>query len=509
MAGDTTPVRGGVRTRFAPSPTGDLHVGSAHTALFNWLFTRHHGGTVVLRIEDTDRKRLVERSLGGIPDALAWLGIDWDEGPIVGGPRGPYFQSERQELYQEHAARLVEEGHGYYCFCSPERLRQVREEQQKRGAPTGYDRHCRDLPAEEVGRKLVEGIQPVVRLKAPLEGQVSFTDLIRGEITVEARTLEDAILLKSDGFPTYHLANVIDDHHMEITHILRSEEWIPTAPLHVLLYHAFGWEMPKIAHVMLLLGTDRKKLSKRRSATDLMTFRDGGILPEAMLNYLAIIGWSWDDKTEIFSRDELIEKFDLDRVGASSSVFDVQKLEWMNGHYINHILSLDDLTARALPLLAAAGLVDPARTVPGTPEYDYVKEVLALEKERVKRLTEIPEATSYFFAPAVEYTLDTLVSKKQKLTPEIALDALPLVGDELEGSDVRDEAATEERLTALAERLGLKRGQLFMLVRAALTGRTATPPLFAMMRALGQERCLARIDAATAWLREHGREAAD
>ncbi len=499
MTGGTT---GTVRTRFAPSPTGDLHVGTAHTGLFNWLFTRHHGGTVILRIEDTDRKRLVERSLGGIPEALVWLGVDWDE--------GPYFQSEEQEVYQRYATELVERGQAYYCFCSPERLAQVRQERQAKNIlPIGYDRHCRDLPPEEAAAKRAEGITPVVRLKVPLEGQIAFTDLIRGEITVDARTLEDAILLKSDGYPVYHLANVIDDHLSGITHILRGEDWIPTAPLHVLLYRAFGWEMPAIAHMALLLGTDRKKLSKRHGATGILEMRDNGILPEALVNYLAIIGWSWDDKTEIFSRQELIEKFDLDRVKPSSAIFDHQKLEWMNGYYINHILSLDELTARALPILARAGLVDEAATTPGTPAHDYVKAVLALEKERIKRLTEIPEITAYFFADRVEYTLDVLVSKKQKLTPEIALDALPRVREEVAAGDVTDEADMEARLTALAERLGLKRGQLFMLSRAALSGRTATPGLFETMRVLGRDRCLARLDAALAWLREHGQAAAD
>ncbi|HET8625804.1 MAG TPA: glutamate--tRNA ligase [Thermomicrobiales bacterium] len=495
-----------VRTRFAPSPTGDLHVGSAHTTLFNWLFTRHHGGTVVLRIEDTDQKRLVQHSLGGIPDALAWLGIDWDEGPEVGGPFGPYFQSERTALYQAHAQQLVEQGHAYYCFCTPERLEEVRRERSARGLPTGYDRHCRNLTPEEVAANFAAGLQPTVRLKVPDEGQVTVDDLIRGPITVDVRTLEDAILLKSDGYPTYHLANVVDDHLMEITHILRGEEWIPTAPLHVLLYRAFGWEMPAIAHLMLLLGPDRKKLSKRHGSTSLAQFRENGILPEALVNYLAIIGWSWDDKQEIFSLPELIEKFDLDRVKPSSAIFDHQKLEWMNGYYINHILSLDELTERALPWLAGAGLVDEAAARPGTPGRQYVEDVLALEKERIKRLSEIPEMTAYFFADDLDYSYDVLVSKKQKLTPELAETGLARLREAIAAGDVADEAGTEARLTALAEELGLKRGQLFMLARAAVTGRTVSPGLFETVRVLGRERCLRRLDAALAWLREHAAE---
>jgi glutamyl-tRNA synthetase len=492
--------RGAVRTRFAPSPTGDLHVGTTHTALFNWLFTRHHNGTVVLRIEDTDRKRLVERSLGGIPEALEWLGIDWDEGPEVGGTHGPYFQSERKELYQKYAEQLIDSGHAYYCFCSPERLAEVRQARQAKNIlPTGYDRHCRNLTSAEVAAKRSEGLSPVVRFKMPTEGQVTLHDLVRGDITFDVRTLEDYILIKSDGYALYHFANIVDDHLMEITHILRGEDWIPSAPLHVLLYRAFGWEMPQIAHMVLLLGTDRKKLSKRHGATSVQEFRANGILPEALFNYLAIIGWSWDDKTEIFSKEELIEKFDLDRVKAASAIFDHQKLEWMNGYYINHLLTLEEVTERALPFLREAG------TITDETPRDYIEAVIGLEKERIKRLNEVPEMTAYFFTPTVEYSLDTLVSKKQKLTSDTVERALTAALDALAEVQVADEAATEERLTALVAELGLKnRGQLFMILRAALTGRTVSPPLFSTMRVLGQEACVARLGAARAWLREHG-----
>ncbi|MGN6701265.1 MAG: glutamate--tRNA ligase [Thermomicrobiales bacterium] len=495
----------GVRTRFAPSPTGDLHVGTAHTGLFNWLFTRHHGGTVVLRIEDTDRKRLVPRSLGGIPEALGWLGIDWDEGPGVGGPYGPYFQSERQELHQRYAEQLVAQGDAYYCFCTPERLAEVRQERQAKNIlPTGYDRHCRNIPPDEARRRVAAGEPHVVRLKMPLEGQITVTDLIRGEITFDARTLEDAVLIKSDGYSLYHFANVIDDHEMAITHILRGEDWIPSAPLHVVLYRAFGWAMPKLAHTMLLLGPDRKKLSKRHGATSIQEFRDQGILSEALVNYLAIIGWSWDDKQEIFSREELIEKFDLDRVKASSAIFDHQKLEWMNGYYINHLLTLDELTARALPFLARAGLVDIATVTPGTPAYEHIKDVLALEKDRIKLLSDIPEMTAYFFTPTVEYTPEVLLNKKQKLTPEQVREVLPAARDAIAAGDVADEAGTEARLDEVVARFGLKRGQVFMLVRAAVSGRTATPGLFETLRVLGQLTCLARLDAAVAWVEGRG-----
>lgn len=494
------PASTAVRTRFAPSPTGELHIGSAHTTLFNWLFTRHHGGTVVLRIEDTDRKRLVESSLDGIREALTWLGIAWDEGPDCGGPYGPYVQSERLALYQTHARQLVETGHAYYCFCDRERLERVRQERQALHLPGGYDRHCRSLDRARIAGELAAGATPVVRLKVPLEGTVTVDDLIRGPIVVEARTLEDAVLVKSDGFPTYHLANVVDDHHMKITHILRGEEWIPTAPLHRLLYDAFGWEMPAIAHVMLLLGPDRKKLSKRHGSASLREFRDNGILPEALLNYLVIIGWSWDDKTEIFSRGELVDKFDLDRVKASAAIFDHQKLEWMNGYYINHVLTLEELAARALPWLCAASLVDRAAFEEGGPYREYVLQVLVLEKERIKRLTEVPALTEYFFTERIDYSLDVLMPKKQKLDRQLALRALTALSDALAGLDVSNEARTEETLTALAATLGLKRGQLFMLLRAAVTGRSVSPGLFETLRVLGQERVERRVASAYQWL---------
>lgn len=489
-----------VRTRFAPSPTGELHIGSAHTTLFNWLFTRHHGGTVVLRIEDTDRQRLVESSLEGIREALTWLGIAWDEGPDVGGPYAPYVQSERLALYRAHAAHLIASGHAYYCFCTRERLEAVRQERHARGLPIGYDRYCRDLDARTVSREMASGNTPVVRLKVPLEGTITVNDMIRGPIVVEARTIEDAVLLKSDGYPTYHLANVVDDHHMDITHILRGEEWIPTAPLHRLLYDAFGWEMPAIAHVMLLLGPDRKKLSKRHGSASLWEFRDNGILPEALLNYLVIIGWSWDDKTEIFSRDELVEKFDLDRVKSSAAIFDHQKLEWMNGYYINHILTVEELATRALPWLVRAGLVDAEQFEAHAAYRSYVLDVLGLEKERIKRLNEVPALTAYFFSADLDYSLDLLAPKKQKLTREIALGALDQLLVALTSVDVTHEAETEAELTSLAERLGLKRGQLFMLIRGAVTGRTVSPGLFETLRVLGQERVVARVAAARHWL---------
>ncbi|MBM4448931.1 MAG: glutamate--tRNA ligase, partial [Chloroflexi bacterium] len=294
-----------VRVRFAPSPTGFPHVGNIRTALFNWLFARHSGGVFIVRIEDTDVARRVKGALEGILGGLRWLGLDWDEGPEVGGKYGPYFQSQRLDLYREAAKRLVAQGDAYYCYCSSERLAEIRAEQQKRKQSVGYDRHCRDLTGAERKQKEAEGITPVVRFKMPLEGQTSFKDIIWGEIVVENSTLDDYVLLKSDGYPTYHLANVVDDHLMEISHVLRAEEWLSSVPRHKLLYQALGYEMPLLAHLPMILGTDRSKLSKRHGAVSITEYKEQGYLPEAMVNFLALLGWSLDDKTEIFSRDEL------------------------------------------------------------------------------------------------------------------------------------------------------------------------------------------------------------
>jgi glutamyl-tRNA synthetase len=483
----------------APSPTGDLHVGGARTALFTWLFARHHGGEFILRIEDTDRKRFVDESMQGIFEALRWLGLDWDEGPQVGGPYGPYIQSERLDLYQERAAWLVEHGHAYPCFCSPERLNAVRAAQRERGEPPGYDRHCRNLTPEQIAEYRAQGIEPVIRLKMPLEGTTSLTDLLRGEITWENRLLEDAVILKSDGYPTYHLAVVIDDHLMKISHVTRGEEWLPSSPLHVQLYEAFGWEPPIFAHPSVILKPDGKgKLSKRDGAVGVLEYKRNGYLPEALDNYLALLGWSSGDQ-EIFTREELIEKFDLADVNPSPSRFSFEKLLWMNQHYINHILTLEDLTQRCIPYLQQAGLVSDAAGDPSSAEYAYAQSVIALLKDRMKLLTEVVELTSFFFTEETEpYEPSLLVPKKTE--PSAVGPALEQVEAVLANADFEDEEATQARLRELATELGLKAGQLFMAIRVAVTGRTVSPGLFETMRVLGKERTLARIAGARAKL---------
>ena len=495
-----------VRVRFAPSPTGMLHIGGARTALFNWLLA--HGqatrdgqpGAMLLRIEDTDRNRLVEGAEAGIVDILRWFGLDWDEGPDVGGPHGPYRQSERTEVYREHAARLLDSGHAYRCFCTPERLQRVREEQTARKEPPGYDRCCRDLAAEQIAANLAAIMPHVIRFRMPLDGETAVHDLLRGEMVFQNANLEDLVLLKSDGYPTYHLANVVDDHLMAISHILRGEEWIPTAPIHVRLYDAFGWNVPAIAHLPLILAPGGGKLSKRHGATAMEEFRAQGYLPEALMNYLVLLGWSFDGETEMFSRDELLAKFTLARVNTSPGTFDYHKLRWFNQQYINHILELDDLTLRVMPFLAGAGLIAPGPFGTDHPDFGRVRPAAALLKDRLETLADAPELMMYFLQPDLEpYDPALLIPKK--MTGEEALAALEAVARTLPDVDLDNEEATEARFRALADELGLKPGSLFMPVRVAVTGRTQSPGLFETLRVIGAERVSERIAEAIALLR--------
>lgn len=484
-----------VRTRFAPSPTGFLHVGSLHTALFEWLFARHNKGDFILRIEDTDMARKVEGSVEAILEGLKWLGINWDEGPSVEGQYGPYFQSERLEHYHKAAEQLVAQGYAYKCYCSEERLEKMREFQKLRKQPPGYDRHCRDLSPDERAQKETEGIVPVVRFKMPLEGKTTFHDLIRGEVTFENRLLDDLVLLKSDGFPTYHLANVVDDHLMKITHVIRAEEWLSSTPRHILLYKAFGYEPPEFAHLPLLIGRDRSKLSKRHGSVSIKDYEAEGFLPEAMLNFLAILGWSLDDKTELFTCQELIDHFSLERVSKTAAIFDVEKLNWLNGVYMRK-LDPDDFAQRALPFLERDLPAEVKRPLP----VKYVKEVLPLIQERVKILKEAAPLSHYFFTDNLEYDTNLLIGKD--MTPAATIRALNVARERLTGQEPFDPTTLETMLRPLAVELNLKTGQLFGALRTAVSGETATPPLFQMMSVLGKSRCLKRIDEATAKLKQ-------
>ncbi len=478
-----------VRVRFAPSPTGKPHVGNIRTAMFNWLMARRHGGTLVLRIEDTDVARRVEGAEAAIMDGLRWLGLDWDEGPDVGGEYGPYYQSERLDLYRQAASRLVEQGDAYYCYCSPERLEDVRKQRAASKETTAYDRHCRDLSPAERAEKEAEGIVPVVRFKVPLEGKTTFNDLIYGDVTFEHATIDDFVLLKSDGYPTYHLANVVDDSAMKISHVIRAEEWISSTPRHLLIYRALGLEPPRYVHHPMILGPDRAKLSKRHGDVSIIDYREHGYLPETMLNFLALIGWSLDDKTEIMTRQELIDSFSLDRIGRTGAVFNKDKLDWMNGVYIRG-LDIDDLTQRVLPFLEKGLPPEVKRPL----DADYIRRMMPLIRERINTLEEAATYADFFFIDTPEYETSLLIGKK--MTGETSLEALKAAEERLAQLAAFDHDILEETLRSLAGELGLKAGQLFGLLRTAATGRTATPPLFETMGVLGKERCLKRIKLA-------------
>ena len=478
-----------VRVRFAPSPTGHPHVGNIRTAMFNWLMARRYGGRFILRIEDTDVARKKEGALESIMEGLRWLGLDWDEGPEAGGDYAPYFQSQRLELYQAAAARLVEQGDAYYCYCSPERLEQMRQAQIDRKQPPGYDRHCRDLTADERRQKEAEGIVPVVRFKVPPEGQTKFHDLIYGDVVFENSTIDDFVMLKSDGYPTYHLANVVDDSAMKISHVIRAEEWISSTPRHLFIYRALGLEPPLYVHHPMILGPDRAKLSKRHGDVSLLDYRDQGYLPETMFNFLALIGWSLDDKTELMTRQELVDNFSLERIGKTGAIFNKEKLDWMNGVYIRG-LAVDDFTRRARPFLEKGLPPEIARPL----DKGYVGRIMPLVQERTKRLTEVPGQVAVFFTEGLVYDPALLIAKN--MTRETTLRALEVSLPKLESMASFDEASLETLLRPLAEELGLKAGQLFSVLRTAVTGETATPPLFQTMLVLGRERCLARLEAA-------------
>jgi glutamyl-tRNA synthetase len=479
-----------VRTRYAPSPTGDPHIGNIRTALFAWLLARHYGGQFLLRIEDTDRARYQEGGVEAQIETLRWLGLEWDEGPDIGGPYAPYVQSQRLDIYHEHAERLIADGWAYRCYCSPERLEEVRRAQQARKEPPRYDRHCRELPAEERAAKEAAGEAAVVRFKTPLTGETLTHDALRGEVAFANETLDDFVILKSDGYPTYHLAAIVDDHLMEISHVLRGEEWLSSLPRHVLIYRAFGWEPPIFCHVSTILGPDRAKLSKRHGAHSALTYREMGYLPEAIVNFLALLGWSLDDRTEIIDRETLVRSFDVDRLLANPAVFNAEKLEWMNGVYIR-MLSAEELAERARPRLeeALGRPVDAAK----------LARIAPLVQERIKTLNEVTEMAGFFFAEGpLAYDVVTLLGKKFAAEPGRAAAALDRVTAAAEMAPEWTHEALEEAIRPLAEELGVKAGDLFGVVRVAVTGKTAAPPLFETMEVLGREVSLERLREARA-----------
>ncbi len=482
-----------VRVRFAPSPTGKVHAGNIHTAIFDYLYARHTGGTFILRIEDTDVERKEAGAVEHMLEALKWLELDWDEGPGVGGPYGPYYQSQRLPLYKAAAEKLVAQGAAYKCYCSPERLEAMRQQQDAGKPSSGYDRLCRNLTAEECQAKEAQGIKPVIRFKVPDAGQTTFHDLIYGDVTFEHKNIDDFVMLKSDGYPTYHLANVVDDTAMKITHVIRGEEWISSTPRHLLMYKAFGYTPPQYVHMPMIVGADRAKLSKRRGAVSILEYRDMGYLPEALFNFLVLIGWSLDDKTEIMTRQQMIENYSLERMGKTAAAFNQEKLDWMNGVYIRN-LPVDDLTSKVLPFLEKYLSSDVKRPL----DINYIKQIAPLIRERINTLKDAATYADFFFIDKLEYDTTKLTDKKTDA--DTALKALKNAETKLASLGSFDRDLLETTLRSLAESLDLKAGQLFNVLRVATTARDAAPPLFETMEVLGKERCLKRIKAAISML---------
>ena len=483
-----------VRLRFAPSPTGYLHIGGLRTALYNYLFAKRHGGKFLLRIEDTDRTRYVEGAIENLINSLHWAGIEYDEGVFIEdgkivqkGDCGPYIQSERLDIYKKYVDQLIENGHAYYCFCSKERLDKVREEQKIKGQIPRYDGLCRSLSLEEARERIAKGEEYVVRLKLPPNRDIKFKDIIRGDITINTNDLDDQVLLKSDGFPTYHLAVVIDDHLMGITHIVRGEEWLPSTPKHVYLYEAFGWEKPTYVHLPTVLNKDRKKLSKRHGDVSVEDFRKKGYLPEALVNYLALVGWTPEDNREILSMEELIKEFTFERVSNAGGIFDNDKLDWVNGHYIRNY-DLDKLTRLAIPYLKDAGFIDDDFA---DKRFDWLKTLVETVREGLSKLSEIVEKADIFFA-------DTVIPRDDKALEILQWEETPTVlkafKEALEGVEEVDMEFAKSVMKGIQKSTGVKGKKLFMPVRVALTGADHGPELVNIIYLLGKQNILKRIE---------------
>ena len=475
-----------VRCRFAPAPSGSLHVGSAHTALFSWLTARHAGGAFVVRIEDTDADRVTDEAAEGVLRSLAWLGLDWDEGPDVGGPHGPYRQSERAEIHQEHVDQLIAGGHAYRCYCTAEELEERRKRAMAEGRPPGYDNRCRNLSDAERAAYEAEGRTFAIRFAMP-ERDIVVEDAIHGPVEFARGSLPDFVIRRSDGSPTYLLAAAVDDLLMEMTHVIRGDDLMAATPRQMSVTEALGGTPPVYGHVPLILGPDRQKLSKRHGATSVEAFRERGFLPEALMNYLCLLGWSKDEHTTFLSRAELVEAFDLVRVSHNPAAFDPEKLEWMNGHYLRE-MDPDDLAARIVPLLAEAGLsVDP----------ELLRAAVPLVIERMKLLSEAVELLRFLFTDDIEPD-----EKASKLFAKAGTEHLRAAAELLDAVEPWTAEGVAAALDALTERVGLSRTKAWQPVRAAVTGSTVSPPLDGSLYLLGKERTVARLRAAAAGIEE-------
>ena len=490
-----------VRVRIAPSPTGDPHVGTAYIGLFNYAFAKHNQGDFLLRIEDTDRTRFSGDSEQQIFDSMKWLGLNYDEGPDVGGDKGPYRQSERFHIYKEYAEKLVEKGEAYYCFCTSERLQKLRDRQVAMKQAPGYDGHCRNLTAEEVKSKLEAGEAYVIRLRMPYEGETIVKDELRGNIIFENSKIDDQVLLKSDGFPTYHLANIVDDYLMGITHVIRAEEWIASTPKHIQLYKAFAWEEPKWYHMPLLRNADKTKISKRKNPVSLNYYREEGYLREGLLNFLALMGWSLGGDKEIFTLDEMIENFSFDRISLGGPVFDLVKLGWVNNHHMR-LKDIDELTNLALPYYIAKGYYKDEDL--SEVEYNKLKRIVEITREGAQTLKELPELSSIYFEDEFELPIiDETMNKKERksieklkssLEAEIGKKSIGLFVEKMskQNEDISEEEA-KTILTELQEELGEGPGAVIMPLRAVVTGKARGADLYTVISIIGKKRTLDRV----------------
>lgn len=471
-----------VRVRFAPSPTGYLHLGSVRTALYNWLFARQNQGKFILRIEDTDRTRSTEEAIKVIIEGLEWLGLNWDE--------GPFYQMERLEIYKKYTDQLLQEEKAYYCYCTPEELEDIRQSAFAEKKPPKYDGRCRYLTKEEREEYEKQGRKPVIRFKTPRKGETKFVDLIHGEVKFENLLLDDFVLLKSDSVPTYNFAVVIDDHLMEITHVLRGDDHISNTPRQILLYQAYNWQFPQFAHFPMILGLDRGRLSKRHGAVSVLEYRKQGYLPEALVNYLALLGWGTKESEEIFSSEELVKNFSLERCGKSAAVFDLQKLLWLNGLYIRQ-MSLEKLYSYAKEELKKANLITE------NSNEDYTRKVLALEQEKIKLLTDIPNLLEFFFKEDIVYNEEAINKVFRKEGVNKILDDLTVLLNE-EKNFTADHL--EETVRKYCQEKNLNTKLVFHPLRVAVSGRTEGPCLFQMLELLGKERVIRRIEQAKKFL---------
>lgn len=482
-----------VRVRFAPSPTGYLHIGGLRTALYDFLFAKGNNGKYILRIEDTDQSRLVEDSIENLLKSLEWAGVVHDEGVflengkiIEKGEYGPYVQSKRLNIYKEYVEKLLDNGKAYYCFCDKERLEKLREVQKAKNEMLGYDGHCRSVSKEEALKRIEKGEDYVIRLKLPENEDISFNDMIRGEITVNTKDLDDQVLLKSDGFPTYHLAVIVDDYLMKISHVVRGEEWLPSAPKHAYLFKAFGWEAPTFVHLPTVLNSEKKKLSKRHGDVAVEDFKEKGYLPEALVNYLALVGWSPEDNKEFFSMEELIKSFSFERVSKTGGVFDINKLKWINAHYIRE-KDIDDLTKLSIPFLLKS---DEIKEDDIENRYHWIKALVSILKDRIATLDELPEKLKSILDNDVKFETE----EAKKVLEDSDIDKLSeAFKEELEKVEEVDEEFASSILKTIQKKTGIKGKNLFMPIRIALTGNQHGPDLDKIIFVLGKENILKRI----------------